>query len=894
MSRRKKMLGELDDDVRQHIEIETRENIESGMTPEEAHYAALRKFGNPALVKEQVRDVWGWTWLERFLQDLRFGWRQLRRSPGFTVVAVLSLALGIGANSTIFSVIDALLYRPLPYEHPGRLVVIWATEPGHPDQNEAPPIAESVDWSKQNDVFEKIGLTSFNSTEPAAGLGAPQLIESQAVTPAFFDVLGVKPILGRVFLAQEAQDRAQTVVISDRFWKSHFNRDPKVLGKSFRISGVVSTIVGVMPPGFAPFYGQPTDLWEPINPQSARYSKRIDHWLMPVARLKAGVTLQQAQAEMNVIPRRLARAYPATNKGVGKRLVPLQKELFGETRGPLYMLLGAVGFVLLIACVNVANLLQSRTEGRRKEYALRASLGAGRKRLVQQLLVESGLLAMLAGAFGVLLTFAGIRVFLALAEGFPLADRITVNGPVLEFTLAVSILTVLLFGLAPALRASSPNLDRALREGERRTAAGSRGVARHGLVICEVALAMVLLVGAGLMINTMLHLQRVDPGFDPNDVLAMAVNLPEGRKYVERVPGGDWEKWHPAVNVFHQQLLERVAALPGVESAGFVSGVPTRWADHGSFSVVGQPPPSPDHRPQTAYTEASPGYFRTMRIPLIKGRYLDERDTESTPWVIDVSEAFVRRYFPNQDPIGKAILMRYGGYEVDEVRPREIVGVVGDVKQFGLGGPPTPFLYTSYFQQPVALIGGRIADHLRGDLVVRTTTNLHAEEPELVAAAKKIVAGLDPDLPVTGVTSLNQVMEDSIGDYRFLMQLLGIFASMALLLAVIGIYGVISYFVADRTHEIGIRVALGAQRADVLRLIARLGLTLSSLGVAIGLGLAFGLTRLIAGALFGVKPADPVTYAAVAVSLMAVAFLASYIPAHRATTVDPMVALRHE
>ncbi len=471
--------------------------------------------------------------------DVRVATRSLLKNPGFLVVVILSLALGIAANSTIFSVMDALLYRPLPYPQPEKLVVIWETDQAHPDSRNAPPIAELLDWQKQNRAFEDIALVSFNDRASVAGLGEPRQLHTQYVTPNFFSLLGAKPEVGRVFLAAEAQDHAQTILISHEFWKRELNSDPQVLGKSLTIEGVISTIVGVVQPRFAPFFGERVDLWVPINPGSSRYSARIDHWLMPVGRLKAGVTLAQAQTEMEVIERRLEQEYPATNKGVSAKVFPLHQDLFRFAGPALYPLFGAVAFVLLIACVNVANLLQFRTETRRKEYALRSSLGAGRRRLIQQLLTESGILALSGGMLGIALTYAGIKLLLALAGEFPNASDVGIDGRVLLFTLGISLLTAILFGLAPAIQASRPNLNVVLRESERKTITGSGRLARHALAIAEVALATVLLVGAGLMINTMLHLQRVNPGFDASHKLTLDFQLPEGGKYVERVPGGD-------------------------------------------------------------------------------------------------------------------------------------------------------------------------------------------------------------------------------------------------------------------------------------------------------------------------------------------------------------------
>ncbi len=787
---------------------------------------------------------------ETISADVRFATRSLLKSPGFLAVVVFSLALGIAANSTIFSVLDTLLYRPLPYPDPEKLVVIWQTVPGHPEWRNAPPIAEQVDWKKQNHVFEDIGLLSQNDTASVSGVGEPRPLHVQYLTPNFFALLGAKPILGRVFQASESGDRAQSIVLSQEFWKRELNSDPNVLGKTFTIEGVLSTVVGVMQPHFSPFFGGRLDLWIPINPESGRYSARIDHWLMPVARLKPGVSLAQAQTEMDVVAKRMEQEYPATNKNVGVKVFPLHEDLFRFAGMYLYPLFGAVAFVLLIACVNVANLLQFRTETRRREYALRVSLGAGRWRLIRQLLTESGLLALSGGLLGIALSYGGIQILLALAGDFPNSADVRINGRVLLFTLGISLLTAILFGLAPAIQASRPNLNIVLREGERKATTASSRWARHALAVAEVALAMVLLVGAGLMINTMLHLQRVSPGFDYNHLLTMEMQLPEGGKYLERVPGGDMEKTLPTVTAFYQRLLEKMAGQPGVESAAV--------------------------------------------IPLLKGRYLDEHDNESGPWAVVVNEALVRKYFPNEDPIGQQILLRYDPYPVDETRPRQIVGVVGDVKHFGVGQETPAFVYAPFTQQPAVFPGGAARAHLHKALVLRTASGAFGGGANLAVAVKKAVGEIDANQPVTNIMTMEEILTLSLGDYRFYMQLLGIFAGVAALLAAVGIYGVMSYSVSERTHEIGIRMALGAHPSDVLGMVARLGLKLTLIGLAIGIALALGVARLISTFLYGVKPSDPLTYAAVAVALAVVAFLACYIPARRAIKVDPLVALRYE
>ena len=833
--------------------------------------------------------------MKGILKDARYAVRQLGRDLAFVAVVACSLALGIGANSTIFSVLNAVLYRPMPYDHPERLVAIWETEKDHPDSYQAPPIAEVVDWKKQNHVFEDIALTSSNDNSTLSGLGQPEPVHVQYNTANFFTVLGVKPVLGRIFLPEEMQDNSESVVIGDSFWARKFHRDPNVLGKSFKIDGAVATVVGVMPAAFAPFYGRPMEIWIPIDPTSARYSARIDHWLMPVARLKPGVSLTQAQVEMDVIARRLEQVYPTTNKGIGKKLVPLRQELFADAGQALYPLFGAVGFVLLIACVNVANLLQSRTEVRRKEYALRSALGSGRRRLIQQLFVESGVLALLGGILGIVLTFAGIALFRWMARDFPNRSAINIDGPVLVFTMGISALTALLFGLAPAIQASRSDLNLVLREGEGRSSTTSRSWVRHALAASEVALAMVLLIGAGLMINTILHLQQTNPGFDTKNVATLSLEVPEqGDKYLVRVPGGDMEQPLPVVATFYQQLLAKVAALPGVESVGIMNRLPTHGAATFSFAILGKPAPPPDRHPNTGYVEVSSDLFRSLRVPLIRGRYLDDHDNQTAPWSVVVNETFARRYFPNEDPIGQQLLVRYEPWPVDEDRPRQIVGVVGDVRQFGVGRPAPPVAYVSYQQQSTVFPGGAVLNFLDQNLVIRTAPGLSGHEADLGTAIKKSVASLDPDIPITDIQTMDQVLAESIGNWQFYMRILGVFAGIAVLLAVVGIYGVMSYFVSERTHEIGIRMALGAVPSDVLSLVTGLGLKLTLIGVLMGVCMAAALTRLIAQFLFGVKPIDPITYAAVSVVLIGVAWLACYIPARRATKVDPMIALRYE
>ena len=831
--------------------------------------------------------------LQNIRQDLRFAIRNLRKSPGFLAVVILSLALGTGANSTIFSVLDAGLFRPLPYPHSEQLVVIWDTEPNRPDSRQNPPIAELNDWLKANHSFQDITLTSDIESASMAGVGEPGQVRVQNVTPNYFSVMGAKPRMGRIFFAEEMQDKSISVVLSDTFWRTKFNADPQVLGKTFLTEGTVATIVGVMPPGFNAIGGQRLDLWQPINPQSARYSDRQDHWLVPVARLKPDVSIQQAQAEMSVIAQGLAAAYPKTNAGVGEKLQYLHEVLRFQANY-LYPLFGAVSCILLIACLNVANLFQSRTESRRREYALRLALGAKPGRLMQQVLIESGVLAGLGCIAGIALTFAGIAVFRAMSNNLQLTDRLRVDWRVLTFTVVISAFTAFIFGLAPAWQASRTDPNGALREGERGSIGKSRGYVRKGLAVAEIALAMVLLIGAGLMINTVSRLASVDPGFDSRNVLTAEIDLPEGDKYVERLPGGGMEKWTPAVDAFHRNLLEKLTAIPGVEAVASATFVPAGISRDFTFSVVGHPPMSDRDRPEAGYKEVSPGYFDLFRIPLRSGRFLTERDTASSPWVVVINETVARKAFPNEDPLGKKIRIRFDPFLIEEDRPRQIVGVVADVKNLGPSQPTFPEVFVSTQQQQPALPGGTVLVHTGQTVFLKLKNGSSALESQALAGLRQSVAEVDPNIPVLYAMNMERSVALSFGDFREDRNLFALFAGIALFLAVIGIYGVMSYFVNARIHEIGVRVALGALPRDVLEMIGGLGLKLSAIGVALGAGLALALTRFITTSLYGVKPTDPLTYVIVAVVIIAVALLACFIPARRAVKVDPIVALRHE
>jgi predicted permease len=825
-------------------------------------------------------------------QDLHFAFRNLRKSPGFLAVVILSLALGIAANATIFSAMDVAFYRPLPYPSPEQLLVIWDTQPHRPDSRRTPPIAELNDWLAANHSFQDIAMAGGFEEATMAGIGAAERVDIQNVTPNYFALMGTKPQLGRVFFPEEMQTKSTAVMLSYPFWHTKFHADPNVIGKTFDIEGSVATVVGVMPHGLGGLFGERVDLWLPVNPKSGDFADRIDHWLLAVGRLKPGVTIQQAQAEMDVIAQGIATAYPKTNAGVGEKLQPL-RQLFRWGRSYLYQLFGAVVFILLIGCLNVANLLQSRTESRRREFALRFALGANRRRLMQQTMIESAVLASLGCIAGIALSFAGIRILLAIVNNPYVSPLIHIDWRVLVFTVVVSAFTAFLFGIVPAWQASRTDPNAALRDGERGSAGKSRGLVRQCLAVAEIALAMVLLVGAGLMIDSVIRLRAVNPGFDSRNVLTAEIRLPEGGKYVEHLPR-DKEKWTSNLDDFYRQLSLKYAAIPGVEAAIVASCQPGAVNRHLSFSILGTPVPADGDRPKTAFGEVRTGYFDFFRIPLRKGRVIDEHDVASAPWVAVVNEAFVTKYFPATDPIGKQITLRLDPYPIDEDRPREIIGVVADVKNAGRNSESEPYVYVSAGQQQPVFPGGTVGTLLNQTVMLKLKSGNKGLESQVVAAMRQGISEVDPNIPLLEPITLDDVLDLFVGDFFLYRNMLGLFAGIAVFLAIIGIYGVMSYFVNSRTHEIGVRVALGALPRDVAELIGGLGLKLSVIGVIIGAGLAMALTRLIAANLYGVKPTDPLTYAIVAVTLIAVALLACFIPARRAVKVDPMVALRHE
>ena len=802
-------------------------------------------------------------------QDLRFGLRTLVKNPGFTIIAVIALALGIGANSAIFSVVNAILLRPLPYKSPDQLVVIWenAAHLGFPKDTPSP--ANFLDWRGQSTVYA--GMSAFSERSfNLTGVGEPERLEGRRVSANLFDVLGVKPIIGRTFVAQEDQPGSKVVLLNESLWKRRFGSDPGVIGRAVNLNGEPYTVVGVLPHTVRlPTSGNWRDqVWVPLAFPSEEAASRSAHYLEVIARLKPGMTLPKAQAEMDTIAARLAQQYPETNTRIGAVVSPLHEEIVGKMKSPLLILLGAVAFVLLIACANVANLLLARAAVRQKEIALRLALGANRMRLTKQLLVESVLLSLVGGVVGLGLAYFGLNV---LARFIPTnvaqADTISIDAKVLLFTLAVAVVTGLIFGLVPATQASHFNLNETLKEGGRDSGAGARGKRlRNSLVIAEVAISFILLVGAGLLINSFVHLRNLDPGFRADHLLALNVDLSE-------VKYPDTQRR----TTFFAEVTRRVQTLPGVQSVAVAGNLPlTINGDSTFIAVEGIPDPPVDQWPDVIYRTVGPGYFATMGIPLVRGRDLNDQDTLDTTPVVVISEKTAKHYWPNEDPIGKRLKP---GATTNTTPWRTVIGVVKDVRQNDFIAEPKMQMYFSYRQ---------MKDLVANALVVRTSV----DPLSLGTSVRNTIWSVDKDQTVANIDSMEHIVAGAVARQRFSMLLLAIFAGLALVLAAVGIYGVMSYSVAQQTREIGIRIALGAQRRDVLRMTVKEGLKLVGVGLLIGLTSAFVLTRVMESLLFGISATDPVTFGIICVVLLMVAALASYIPALRATTVDPMVALR--
>ncbi|HEY2109107.1 MAG TPA: ABC transporter permease [Candidatus Acidoferrales bacterium] len=802
-------------------------------------------------------------------QDLIYGFRVLRKNPGFAIGAVVVLALGIGANTAIFSVVHAVLLRPLPYSDPGRIAMVYHVPP----QKSFPGMkifavspANYLDWRKQSGVFDAMSIF-HPTTMTLTGEDQPEAVQGIVVSSQFFQVLGVTPIQGRAFTAEEdTNGHGNVVVLSYPFWQSHFGADPKVIGKNLTFNGLPYSIIGVMPAHFHFFYQG--EYFVPLGWTDKDRAVRNNHNYLVIARLKRGVGLQQAQAEMNTISARLEQAYPEDDKGWGATIVPLREDLVGDVRPALLMLLGAVAFVLLIACANVANLVLAKTLGHRKEIAIRTALGASWQRVIQQTLAETLLLSAAGGALGLLVAHGGIALIVAFfGDKLPQTGPVGLETKVLGFTLGISILSGVLSGLAPAWRLARTNVNEALKQGTGRTDADSGGRAtRNILVVCEVGMSLVLLIGAGLMIRTLWALHDVKPGIDPHNVLTFRVTLPR-----EKYP-----KPEQQLN-FYKQLVERVRSLPGVESAGTIDALP--FTDDGStepVAIEGRPAVEFAMQPEVAVRTISPGYLSTLHIPLLAGRDFSESDSLDKPAAIVISESMAREFWPNEDPVGKRLTLSFFPEKI-----REVIGVAGDVKFRGLDSRKS--LATVYV--PLAQI-----TFWNQAMVVRTSGDTASASSAMGAAVHQ----QDPDQPLRDVRTMDDILADSLSQQRFSMLLLASFAGLALILAAVGIYSVLAYAVRQRQREIGIRMALGAQLNDVLRMVITEGMCPALIGVGLGLAGALALKRAISSLIFGVSESDPLTFLSVAVLLAMVALVASILPAYRATKVDPMRALREE
>jgi putative ABC transport system permease protein len=865
--------SEFDQELASHLDMLTDENIRRGMSPEEARRAAHLRLGGQSQLRETNREMRGLPFVETLLQDLRYALRMLRKNPGFTAVAVLTLALGIGANTAIFSVVYAVLLKPLPYTRPAELFNIVQYKPLEKDVQTGWSYLNLDELRRQNHVFSHVaGVSAHQLT--LTGCGEPVQLNTSVVTGDFFDLFEEQPLLGRTFTPDDAKrGAAPTVILSENLWRDVFHADPNIVDEAINLDKEAFTVIGVMPSRFR--YPQVTEseqLWIPL-PQDPQFGgwmeRRGGHWMLATARLKPGVSMAEAQQDLDAITGRLAKEYPAENAEWRASMLPLREMIAGDVRVALFALLGAVGLVLLIACTNIANLLLTRATSRSREIAIRATLGAGRARIVRQLLSESVMLGLLGGIAGIALAYWGVHVLDAmLPPSVPRVNAIGVDHFVLAFALALSLLASAGFGLAPALFAANSDLQASLREGGGR-AGESRGRRRlRGvLAAAEIALAMVLLVGAGLLLRSFSKIMSASPGFEVQNVVKAQIALP---RFEYSTP----QQWR----AFGDQLLASIQSEPGLSDSAL--NVPAPVADgfiNLGFDIVGAPPPAPGTNQTADYVSVSPEYFHVMQIPLLEGRAFDRRDTESAPRVTLISKTMAARYFPNQDPIGRQLKF---SFPPDTAAPREIIGVVGDVRDVALDQAPGPMMYVPFAQAPVW--GGNIV----------TRSNLSSEN--VGAAIRRSVARIDKDLPVDHVEEMPEALESSVVQARFRTILLALFAAMALILAGTGIFGVISYSVSRQTHDIGVRVALGASRSTVFRMVLRETLTLAAIGLAVGIPCALAASHLIGHLLFNVSANDPLILAIVALTLAAVAALAGYIPARRATRVDPMLALRHE
>jgi putative ABC transport system permease protein len=869
--RRKAAETELDDELHFHFERQVQKYECSGLTREEALRRARLEFGGIDQVKEECREARGVHFMEELFQDVRYGFRMLRKSPGFTSVALLTLALGIGANTAIFSVVYGVLLQSLPYQDPGHVIVLNETTPKVGRVSVS--YLDFLDWRAQNHTFSHMAAVagvSFN----LAGVNQPENISGEAVSPDFLSMLGVHPLLGRDFDASEEKaGTAPVVLLSYEIWQSHLGGDRDAVGRTINLDGKGFTIIGVLPPNFRSIDKTdvmvPIGVWAALHPEGASHrGERGD--MSAIGRLAPGLNLTQARAEMDTIAARLAATY-LVDAQVGAELRSIREAFVSDIRPAVLILFGAVIFVLLIACANVANLFLMRGAARAREIALRIALGATRGRIIRQMLAESLVLAFFGGLLGLAVSSAGIQ---GLAKLIPMdmqsGAAVNLNSAVLAFAAGAVVLSALLFGLVPAMNLTKPEVQSELKEGARSVSAGAgQNRLRGVLAVSEIAVALILLVGAGLMVKSLYRLLAVDPGFKTDRLLTMEMDL-RTAQYAK----------DPAILNFWQQTLDRVRALPGVEGAGLGTVVPlTNSHSRSDITIEGMPEAKPGSAPHPDVHIVSPGYVRTLGVPLLRGREFTDADSENAPQVGMINAMIARQFFPNQDALGKRFMFGHPSLK-DPPKWITIVGLTADTKLYGLANPARLEVYLPFRQSVTGSM----------NLIVKSA----ADPAALTSSIRGAIASIDKDQPVFGVATMRELVNNSVSTRRITLILLGLFSALALVLAAIGIYGVISYSVAQRTHEIGIRMALGADHGGVLRMILAQGVKIAGAGVTIGIAASFGLTRLMSNLLFSVSAADPLTFAAVAIVLVLVAMLACYIPARRALRVDPIIALRYE
>ena len=875
LRQRETVINDIDREMRAHLDLQVEENIKAGMSPDEAREKATRSFGNVNRAVDAAYDVKGGGVFETLMQDIRYGVRMLAKHKAFTSVAVITLALGIGANTAIFSVVNELLLRPLPYRNDEQIVMLWEVAPEGRHQNTTSR-ANFRQWRAQSTSFEHMAAFSdqrFNLT----GTGEPEELSIQLASADLFKVLGVDPILGRTFVPEDDEaGNTPVVVLSYGLWQRRFGGQSSVIGQTITLNGIQFSIIGVMPANFQ-FHikhrsgtGRPAELWTILPMPSGGAANERGRFLSVVARLKPGIAQEQAAAEMRTIAARLSDEVPQYNKNFSAEVLPLREQFFGNVRRPLWLMLGAVGFVLLIACANVANLLLSLATAREKEIAVRAALGARRGRIVRQLLTESVLLALLGSVLGLGLAWLGIKALVAISPSDLVSlQTVGLNLTVLLWTLGVSLMTGIVFGLAPALHISRLNLNDSLKEGgksESGQAGGSRRL-RNALVVAEIALAVVLLASAGLLIKSFVRLQQVDRGFSTDNILTMVIRLP-GLRYEEDAQ----------VVTFFNQAMERVRQLPNVRSAGMVNFLPL-YGGLGSstaFKIEGRPEPPPGQLPGCDVRVADAGYFPSMGIPLLRGRNFSDAEQRESKRVILINEAMARKHFHNEDPIGHRLDVAM----FETPLWAEVIGVVGNVRYDSLIDESPPAVYFPHPDLAYPFMS----------LVIRTDGDPAAIAPSV----QREIRALDPNQPVSDVRTMERVMSEWVSRSRFNTLLLGLFAALATLLSAVGIFGVMNYSVALRTREIGLRLAVGAQPRQVLMLILKQGLLLTIVGVVLGLAAAFALTRLLSGLLFGVTAVDATTFTTISLLLVIVSLLACYLPARRAMRIDPLQALRYQ